>query len=212
MSKHLLISWLQSPSIVILEPKKIKSVTVSIFSLSICHEVMGLDAILVFFFFEMCTSLLQLWETYLPKSWIYLLTWSIDFSVTNSVSTAPHHKCPPQTLTTYLGGTQPPGSSSQPPLALAIHVSLPSCMNSLLTFAGVQSLHLATTVCLCTFLGLWPSTSDASCVNRLLTQACNPTLSTSWTPVRFWHPTSVHTPIWGTSKSFMVSHMELEAK
>ena len=39
-SKHLLISWLQSPSSVILEPKKIKSVTVSIVSLSICHEVM----------------------------------------------------------------------------------------------------------------------------------------------------------------------------
>ena len=43
-SKHLLISWLQSPSAVILEPKKIKSVTVSIVSLSIRHEVMGLDA------------------------------------------------------------------------------------------------------------------------------------------------------------------------
>ena len=40
-SKHLLISWLQSPSAVILEPKKIKSVTVSIISPSICHEVMG---------------------------------------------------------------------------------------------------------------------------------------------------------------------------
>ena len=40
-SKHLLISWLQSPSAVILEPKKIKSVTVSIVSPSICHEVMG---------------------------------------------------------------------------------------------------------------------------------------------------------------------------
>ena len=40
-SKRLLISWLQSPSAVILEPKKIKSVTVSIVSLSICHEVMG---------------------------------------------------------------------------------------------------------------------------------------------------------------------------
>ena len=39
-SKHLLISWLQSPSAVILEPKKIKSVTVSIVSPSICHEVM----------------------------------------------------------------------------------------------------------------------------------------------------------------------------
>ena len=43
-SKHLLISWLQSPSAVILEPKKIKSVTVSIVSPSICHEVMRLDA------------------------------------------------------------------------------------------------------------------------------------------------------------------------
>ena len=40
-SKHLLISWLQSPSAVILEPKKIKSVTVSIVSLSICHEMIG---------------------------------------------------------------------------------------------------------------------------------------------------------------------------
>ena len=43
-TKHLLISWLQSPSEVILKPKKIKSVTVSIVSPSICHEVMGLDA------------------------------------------------------------------------------------------------------------------------------------------------------------------------
>ena len=43
-SKHLLISWLQSPSAVIWEPKKIKSLTVSIVSLSICHEVMGPDA------------------------------------------------------------------------------------------------------------------------------------------------------------------------
>ena len=42
--KHLLISWLQSPSAVILEPKKIKSVTVSIVSPSNCHGVMGLDA------------------------------------------------------------------------------------------------------------------------------------------------------------------------
>ena len=40
-SKRLLISWLHSPSAVILEPKKIKPVTVSIFSPSICHEVMG---------------------------------------------------------------------------------------------------------------------------------------------------------------------------
>ena len=43
-SKHLLISWLQSPSALTLEPKKIKSVTISIVSPSICHEVMRPDA------------------------------------------------------------------------------------------------------------------------------------------------------------------------
>ena len=48
-SKHLLISWLQSPSAVILKPKKIKSVTVSIVSPSICHGVMGLDAMIFIF-------------------------------------------------------------------------------------------------------------------------------------------------------------------
>ena len=49
VSKHLLISWLQSPSPVFLEPKKIKSVTVSIVSPSICHEVMGLNAMILIF-------------------------------------------------------------------------------------------------------------------------------------------------------------------
>ena len=48
-SKHLLISWLQSPSTVILEPPKIKPVTVSIASPSICNEVMGLDAMILVF-------------------------------------------------------------------------------------------------------------------------------------------------------------------
>ena len=48
-SKHLLISWLQSPSAVILEPQKIKSVTVSIVSSSICHEVMGPDDMILVF-------------------------------------------------------------------------------------------------------------------------------------------------------------------
>ena len=48
-SKHLLISWLQSPSAVILEPKKIKSVTVSVVSPYICHEVMELDAMILDF-------------------------------------------------------------------------------------------------------------------------------------------------------------------
>ena len=45
-SKHHLISWLQSPSTVILEPKKIKSITVSTVSPSFCHEVMGPDAMI----------------------------------------------------------------------------------------------------------------------------------------------------------------------
>ena len=48
-NKHLLISWLQSPSAVILEPKKIKAVTVSIVSPSICYEVIGLDAMTLIF-------------------------------------------------------------------------------------------------------------------------------------------------------------------
>ena len=48
-SKHLLISWLQAPSAVILEPKKIKSVMVSIVSPSICHEMMGPDAMILVF-------------------------------------------------------------------------------------------------------------------------------------------------------------------
>ena len=49
MSKPLLISWLQSASEVILESKKINSVTVSIVSPSICHEVMGPDAMILVF-------------------------------------------------------------------------------------------------------------------------------------------------------------------
>ena len=48
-SERLLISWLQSPSAVILEPPKIKSATVSIVSPSISHEVMGLDAMILVF-------------------------------------------------------------------------------------------------------------------------------------------------------------------
>ena len=48
-SKHLLISWLQSPSAVIVELKIIKFLTVSIASPSICHEVMGSDALIFIF-------------------------------------------------------------------------------------------------------------------------------------------------------------------
>ena len=48
-SKCILISWLQSSTAVILEPKKIKSLTVSTVYPSICHEVMGPDAMLLVF-------------------------------------------------------------------------------------------------------------------------------------------------------------------
>ena len=48
-SKHLLISWLQTPFAVILEPKKIKSLTVPIVSPSISHEAVGLDAMILVF-------------------------------------------------------------------------------------------------------------------------------------------------------------------
>ena len=58
-SKCLLISWLQSPSAVILEPKKIKSVTVSIVSPSICHEVMGPDAMILVFWMLSLSQLFQ---------------------------------------------------------------------------------------------------------------------------------------------------------
>ena len=48
-TKHLFISWLQSPAGVILEPKKIKSVIVSTFSPSVCYEMIGPDAIILVF-------------------------------------------------------------------------------------------------------------------------------------------------------------------
>ena len=80
-SKRLLISLLQSPSEVVLEPKKIKSVTVSIVSPSICHEVMGLDAMILVSWmlrfklaFSLCSlsrgSLVPL--CFLPLEWCHL--------------------------------------------------------------------------------------------------------------------------------------------
>ena len=83
-SKHLLISWLQSPSAVIWEPPKIKSATVSP---SICHEVMGLDAMsLVFwmlsfkptFSLSSFTFIKRLFSSFrfLPKGWCHLQIWS----------------------------------------------------------------------------------------------------------------------------------------
>ena len=87
-SRCLLISWLRSPAAVILEPKKIKSVTVSIVSPSICHEVMGPDAMIIIF---ECWILTQLFHSllshssrgslvplyFLPLQWYHLHIWLI---------------------------------------------------------------------------------------------------------------------------------------
>ena len=67
-SKHLLISWLQSPSAVILEPRKIKFVTVSVFSPSICLEVMGPDAMISIFWMLSFNSVFSLFYFTLIKS------------------------------------------------------------------------------------------------------------------------------------------------
>ena len=82
--KCLSISWLQSLSAVILEPKKIKSAPVSVFSLSICHEVMDPDAmILVFwmssfkpdFSLSSFTLIKNFFSSSLPQEWCHLRTW-----------------------------------------------------------------------------------------------------------------------------------------
>ena len=65
-NKCLLISWLQSPSAVILEPTNIKSVTICIVLPSICHEVMGPDAMILVFF--ECCVLSQLFHSLLQLS------------------------------------------------------------------------------------------------------------------------------------------------
>ena len=68
-SRCLLISWLQSPSTVILEPRKIKSATVSTVSSPICHEVMGLGTMILVF---ECWDLSQLFHSSLSLSCVQL--------------------------------------------------------------------------------------------------------------------------------------------
>ena len=94
-SKRLSISWLQSPSAVILEPKKIKSVTVSTFSLSICHGLMGLDVIILVFWmlsFKPASSpssliffqeALSFFFTFCHKGGVICVSEIIDFSSSN---------------------------------------------------------------------------------------------------------------------------------
>ena len=75
-SKHLLISGLQSLSSVILEPKKIKSVTVSTFSPSICHEVMGPDAMILAFWMLSFKPIFSLFSFTLIKKLLSLSSFS----------------------------------------------------------------------------------------------------------------------------------------
>ena len=86
-SKRLLISWLQPPSAVILEPKKWKYVTASTFSPSVCYEVMGLDAMILVFWilsFKPAFSLSSFTSLsrsslvplhFLPLEWYHLHIW-----------------------------------------------------------------------------------------------------------------------------------------
>ena len=82
--QDLLISWLQSPSALILKFKKIKSVTVSIVYPSICHEVMGLDAVILVFW------MLNFKPTFLLSSFTFIkrLLSSSSFSAIRVVSSA----------------------------------------------------------------------------------------------------------------------------
>ena len=116
-SKRLLISWLQSLSIVIMEPKKIIAVPVSIVSPSICHEVMGLDAMILIF------SMLSFKPAFLLSSFTFIkrLFNSSSLSAIRVVSSA------------YL--------------RLLIFLStilIPACALSSLGFCMMHSLHLWT--------------------------------------------------------------------
>ena len=124
-SKHLLISWLQSPSAVILEPRKIKSDTVSIVSPSICHEVMRLDAMILVFWmlsFEPTFSLSSVTfikrlfsSSSLPatrvvsSAYLRLLIFLLAVLIPASASSSPDqtyapYKCKHKVLTTGLPG------------------------------------------------------------------------------------------------------------
>ena len=91
-SKHLLISWLQSPDgadAVILEPKKINSVSASNVSLSICHEVMGLDAMILILWmlsFKLAFSLSLLKSTIIQYRWQLLYPLPKLWAATHSPS------------------------------------------------------------------------------------------------------------------------------
>ena len=81
--KHLFISWLQSPSTVILKPKKMKSVTASTFSLPLCYEVTGPDAMIFIF---------------------WMLSFKLAFSLSSRGSLVPFHCQPLEWYHLYIWG------------------------------------------------------------------------------------------------------------
>ena len=81
-SKRLLISWLQSPSAVTVEPPKIKSLTVSTVSPSLCNEMMGPDAMTLVFW------MLSFKPTFLHSSFTFIKRLSSSFSALSMVSSA----------------------------------------------------------------------------------------------------------------------------
>ena len=82
-SKRLLISWLQSPSAVILELQRIKSVRVSIASPAICHEVMGPDAMILVFW------MLSFKPTFSFSSFMFIKSLFVIFKTSKHISTYP---------------------------------------------------------------------------------------------------------------------------
>ena len=82
-SKRLLISWLQSPSAVILEPRNIKSATVSTVSPSICHEVMGLDAMILVLW------MLSFKPTFSPSSFTFIKRLFSSSSLSEVIAISP---------------------------------------------------------------------------------------------------------------------------
>ena len=120
-SKHLLISWLQSPSTVISEPKKRKAVTAPTFSPSICHEVMGLDAMIFFFFFAFHSMYLFTYFFYFISFNFTILYWFCHISKgsCHRYTCVPH----PESSSLLSPHTIPLGHPSAPAPSIQYHAS-----------------------------------------------------------------------------------------
>ena len=113
-SKRLLISRLQSPSAVVLEPKKIKSVSVSIVSPSICHEVMGPDAMMLV---------------------IWMLSFKPAFSLSSFTSSKGSFSC------SSLSATKMVSSAYMRLLIFLLVILIPACASSSLFFIQPSIVH-----------------------------------------------------------------------